>query len=462
MPRWNSCNVLQVAPDSNRLWQFEAKGNYKLNRELRTASDVPVSSNLAAKSWDSFWKPKLNIAWLPPESIFLRVIELPKGPFNETVSMVELQLEKLSPMPVTQIVWTMYVLPQQAAGDVQTVIVVMASRSAVEAFLGQLEGKQFLADRLEVPLLDQLEAMSAAEDSAWICPAVTGNPNAALVAWWYGGVLRNVSFVLVPPEGDRAANLKSQLSQLVWAGELEGWLTVKPQWHLMADAVAASEWETLLRQALDEPVKVSPPLPPAELAARTARRATQSSNAHTVAELMPPEYSTRYKEQFRDRLWLHGLYAAGVVYLIFVAFYFSMTALRNYQNNQVQQQVAAIAGSYTNAIQLEARYGVLQQRESLKFAALDCWKQVADYLPDGVTLQRFSFGGGRTLSLYGTAPADQLKPLNDFYTALQNAKSMAGQPIFNLNGGEPLSYHIYQNTADWNFTLQLNQADKME
>src|SRR5580692_4046653 len=126
MPRWNSCNVLQVAPDSNRLWQFEAKGNFKLTRELRAASELPVSSSLAANYWDSFLKPRLNVAWLPPESIFLRVVELPKGPFAETVSMVELQLEKLSPMPVTQIVWTMYVLPQ-ATGEVQTVIVVMAS-----------------------------------------------------------------------------------------------------------------------------------------------------------------------------------------------------------------------------------------------------------------------------------------------------------------------------------------------
>ena len=26
MARWNSCNILQTAPDANRLWQFDAKG----------------------------------------------------------------------------------------------------------------------------------------------------------------------------------------------------------------------------------------------------------------------------------------------------------------------------------------------------------------------------------------------------------------------------------------------------
>lgn len=459
MPRWNSCNVLQAAPDANRLWQFEAKGNFKLLRELRSADSLPIPSKLVAKSWTSFWQPKLNVAWMPPDHVFLRVIELPKGPFNETVSMVELQLEKLSPMPVAQVVWTIYILPQ-AAGDLQTVIVVIAGRAAVEEFLGKLEGKNFLADRLEVPMLDQLEAMSAAENSAWVCPAATGNPHAALVAWWYGGILRNVSFVMLPTEGDRAANLKTQLAQLVWAGELEGWLTAKPQWHLMADGVAAAEWEGLLRQSLDEPVKVSPPLSAVDLAARTARRATQAPDANTAATLLPAEFSARYREQFHDRLWLHGLYAAGIAYLIFVAFYFSGTAVRNYQNNKLQQQLAGLADSYTNAMQLQARYGLLQQRQDLKYAALDCWKAVADYQPDGITLQHFSFGGGMMLMLSGTATSDQLKALDDFYTSLQKAKTMNGDQLFNVNGGEPLSYHMYRDNIDWNFSLQLQHGEK--
>lgn len=460
MPRWNSCNVLQTAPDANRLWQFEAKGNFKLIRELRSDSSLPIPGALAGKSWTSLWQPKLNVAWLPPDSVFLRVIELPKGPFSETVSMVELQLEKLSPLPVTQIVWTIYVLPQ-ATGDLQTVVVVVAGRAAVEQFLGQLEGKKFLADRLEVPLLDQLEAMSASENSAWFCPAATGNPHAALVAWWYGGVLRNVSFVILPPEGDRAASLKGQLSQLVWAGELEGWLTVKPLWHLMADDVTAAAWEGLLKQSVDEQVTISRPLGALDLATRTARRATQASDSNSVATLLPPEFSTRYREQFHDRLWLHGLYAAGIAYLIFVVFYFSGTTIRSYQNDKIQQQVAGLAGSYTNAMQLQARYNLLQQRSVLKYAALDCWKAVADYQPDGITLQHFSFGGGGELALSGTTTADQYKALDSFYTSLQGAKDANGNALF-VSGGEPPAYHQYQNNIIWSFSLQLKQVEKKE
>jgi hypothetical protein len=459
MPRWNSCNIFQIGMDGNRLWQFDAKG-FKLNREARLAVELPVPANLVGKSWNSFWQPKLNVALLPPGSVFLRATELPKGPFDETVAMVELQLEKLSPLPVAQVVWTIHALPQPAS-ELQTVIVVLAARGAVEEYLGRLEGKSFLADRIETSMLDQLEAMSALGDGAWIWAAATGDPRSALVAWWYGGVLRAINFILLPAAGDRAANLKTQLAQLVWHGELEGWLTAKPEWHLLADGLAATEWEALLRKAVDEPVRVTAPMGAAELAGRTARRVSQSPNNNPAAALLPSEFSTRYREQFRDRLWLHGLYAAGVAYLIFVAFYFGMVQLRGYQYGKVQEQVAGIADSYTNSMQLQARYAVLQERENLKFAALDCWKVVADNLPEGITLQRFGFGSGQSLALIGTGPEDQVQALDSFGTALANAKTEDGKPMFDKNG-EPPGYHIYTGQVNWSYNLKLLQGEKQK
>lgn len=455
MPRWNSCNILQVTPDSNRLWQFDARGG--LNKELRSAPSLPLPPNMVAKSWSTLLKPTLNVAWLPPESVFLRVIELPRSTFDETVSMVELQLEKLSPMPLAQVVWTLHALPQ-AGGDLQTVIVVIAERKAVEEFLGKLEQKKFLADRLEAPMLDQLEAIKGAEDSAWIFPSAAGHARSALVAWCYGGVLRNVSFILLPTEGDRAANLKGQLAQLVWAGELEGWLTVKPKWHLVAEGATAAEWEGLLRQALDEPVQTSLPLSIADLAARTARRTIQSQ-ANAAVALLPAEFSNRYREQFRDRLWLHGLYTAGILYVIFVAFYFSAATLAEHRETGIEQQAAALSDEFTNVIQLKARYALSQDRANLKYAALDCWKLVADNLPEGLTLQRFSFGSGDTLALNGTTTQDQLESLFTFNSSLEKA-TLNGHPVF--KDGEPLQYHQYNNQVTWSFSLKLLQAEKIE
>lgn len=475
MARWNTCNILHLAPDAKRLWQFDAKGGgFALGREQRIPHTEPLPSKFVAKSWSSFLKPRLNIAWLPLEHVFLRVVELPASNADELHSMVELQLEKLSPVPVTQIVWTMQSLPPRPgrsassseagaqAGNLQTVIVVMAERKVVEEFLGQIEGQNFLADRLEAPMLDQLAATDVSEDGAWLYPLSLGGQNAALTAWWYGGTLRNVAFVTLPPAGDRQAELKNQLSLLAWSGELEGWLTAPPKWHLVADPVNAAEWEHILRAALNEPVKISPPPAPAELAARTANRAAAPASP---ASLLPPEFTARYRQQYVDRLWLRGLMATAVLYVIGLAIYFSAVALLNYQTQGVERQVAAVSNDYTNALQLRARYDILKERQDLKFAALDCWKLVAEQLPTGVSLQRMSFDNGQRLALNGTCTEDQISLITDpggFYDAVRKAKS-GGQSIFNQDpaSGDQLLYHNLgtTGTATWSFALELTHSE---
>jgi hypothetical protein len=413
---------------------------------------------------------------------------LPKSNFEETFAMVELQLEKLSPMPVTQIVWTIHILSRYSdpsrqneaetgtkaeaatsaetkAEDLQTVVVVIAERSVVEEFLGKLEGRGYLADRLEVPMLDQLEATPATEDGlsrqseaaadVWIYPVALAGQSAALVAWWCGGALRNLSFVVVPPGDGRANNLKAQLAQLAWAGELEGWLTVPPgNWHLVADPVNAAEWENALREGLNEPVQVTPPLPPAELAAHTARRAASSGSRAT---LLPVEFPARYHQQFVDHLWLRGLVTTGVLYAIGVAIYFCAVVFLSIQTHKVEQAVADQSGSYTNALQLKAQYDVLKERQELKYAALDCWKIVAEQLPSNITLQRFSFADGQKLSLGGTAASDQVNTLLNFNTAMQKVTAN-GRPMFNSQGGEPVNPRQTGNTVTWSFSLQLQNA----
>jgi hypothetical protein len=489
MARWHSCNILQIASDANRLWHFEAKrGGFALNREHHGALDEPLPARSIAKSWSSLWQPRLNVAWLPPENVFLRVIELPKSNFEETLAMVELQLEKLSPMPVTQIVWTIHILSRRsnpsrrseagaetaASGetkpeDLQTVVVVIVERKVVEEFLGKLEGRGYLADRLEAPMLDQLETTPVTEDGslrqseaaadAWIYPLALAGQSAALVAWWCGNALRSLSFVVLPPTGDRAKILKSQLAQLAWAGELEGWLTAPLiQWHLVADSAVATEWENALREGLDEPVQVAPPLPPAELAARTAQRAA-AANSH--AALLPAEFPVRYHQQFVDRLWLRGLMATGGLYAIGVVIYFCATGVLAYRTRGVERQAAALSGSYTNVMELKARSDVLKERQDLKYAALDCWKVVAERLPTNITLQRFSFADGQKLSLSGTAPADQVNALLEFNTTMQKATNQ-NRAMFDLQGGEPVNPRKGAgNTVTWSFSLQLQHTEKL-
>src|SRR5438105_8748500 len=239
MAKVHSCNVLEVGVEARHLWKFDAdNGGFALSRQQTSLAGEPLPARTVAKDWRSLWQRKLNVAWLPSEQVFLRVAQFPRSDFNETLAMVELQLEKLSPMPVAQIVWSIQVLPHTDE-NLQTVVLMIVARNVVEEFLGQLEGQGYLADRLELPLLDQLQATAITEDGAWIYPQAQDGKTTALVAWWYGGVLQNLDLLTLPAV-PQASSLKEQLLQMAWAGEMEGWLTAPPRWHLVADPATAA------------------------------------------------------------------------------------------------------------------------------------------------------------------------------------------------------------------------------
>jgi hypothetical protein len=461
--RWHYCNVLDVGANARRVWQFDARTQaFNLSREQTARNGEQLPPNMVAKSWGTLFQSKLNVAWLPAEHVFLRVAQFPMSTPEETRSMVELQLEKLSPIPVTQALWTMHVLPQatpagQEGGSLQTVIVIVVARDVVEEFLGKLEGQGYLADRLELPMLDQLQATRITGDGAWVYPEGHGANDRALVAWWYGGTLQNLDLLTLESGPNRIPSLKDQLVQMTWAGELEGWLTSTPHWHLVGEE--AGEWHAALREALDQPVETTPPVPPQELAALTAKRAAGSDTGNN---LMPPEFATRYQQQFVDRLWGRGLLAALAVYAICLAIYFVALIVFSHLTGRVEEQAAGISKDYTNSIQLTGMLDVLKEREELKFAALDCWEAVAETMPTGLTLETLNFNDGKSLSIRGTAPTDQVTTVTDFYDALRKWKKKNGQVLFAEGSGEGprISLNAGGASVSWSFELDLKEGEK--
>ena len=455
MARWHTCNVLQVDAESRRVWHFDARGSgFSLNREHTSQNGDPLPEGMVRKDWRTLWQRKLNVAWIAPQHVFLCVAQLPKSSFEETRSMVEFQLEKLSPIPVTQAVWTFHVLAQ-GAGPEQTVIVTIVARSVIEEFLTQLEGQKYLADRLEPPMLDQLQAMAGQGDGAWIFPDAAGNRNSALVAWWSGGVLRSVDLLTLSGEGDRAAGLRDQLTQMAWAGEMGGWLDTTPDWHLVAEGDVAAQWEPLLREATDLPVRVTAPLPSAELAALTARRAAQTDPA---VGLLPPEFSTRYQQQFVDRLWMRGLFAAVGLYLVFLACYWAAVEARSYKTTKAEDAVKGQAVVYTNALQSVAKYNLLKRRHDLGSAALDCWLLAAANLPEDLTLESMNFSDGQKVNFTGVAPLNEATNALKFCQDMRKAR-IGGEPFFDTSVEDNYTANSYGGALKWTFGLTLKQAE---
>ncbi len=190
-------------------------------------------------------------------------------------------------------------------------------RSFVEEYLGELEGMGFLPDRLECAALDELLATKINEDGVWLFPGEMASPS--LVAWQTGGILQNLTLLSLPAGPERGELLTSQLQQLAWAAELEGWLTAPPVVHLVAKPAEAVYWEPILREFTEHPVDIRPPVGHARLAAfwrRTlhCRRRQFQSFAEGICDALP--------QQFVDGLWMRGVFVVVGIYLAGVLAYF--------------------------------------------------------------------------------------------------------------------------------------------
>jgi len=442
-----------MTPALSQLWRFNAEGEgFSFAHEQAFLPSESVSSSHTAKNWGTLFRPKLNLAWLPAQNVFLRVVHLPTSDPVEIASMIEIQLEKLSPLPITQVVWGMEILPKPASHPeaLQAVIVVMVAREVIEQFLGTLENKGFLSDSLEVPCIDQLLQTKVDEDGVWIYMGGT-NGESALVAWWHEGVLQNLALITLSKEGDKENLFKTQIEQMAWAGELDGWLSGTPTVHLVAEPAEVAIWEPAMRKWADNAFKVIQPSPLRELAASCAARAVRPQ---CKTNLIPPDYVKRYQQKIVDGLWMRGLMAVLAVYALGVVVYMAALFVLKNQADNVQTQVKGLSGSYTNAIRNKERIQIIKERQELKYAALDCWKAVAQCLPESMTLEQLNFQKGK-LDLRGTVLNDSKIDVESFHSEIKTA-TLNGELLFKEVGDFSISGQGEKSA--WKFTCTLKGA----
>lgn len=449
----NRCNVLAPTPPTKHLWQFSADGEQpKVEANIAIPLDKPVPANLAAKDWRTLAQPRLNIAWLSTENVFIRVVQLPQADPSELGSMLEFQLEKISPLPVAQIVWSFEIVPSSEINNI-TAIVIIVARDSIEERIGAFEQIGYQPDRLELPHVYQLVADAPMSEGVWVYPWSEGGREFCLVAWWFTGTMRNLQLIHLPTTGDRGGMLKEQLLKTAWAGEMEGWLNFPLRWHVVAAPGRGEEWRAVFEGWADGGLAISEQMAPDQMAQFSARRTMQGKPA---ANLLPPEFADRYRQQFLDRLWMRGLGVVMVVYVVGVLGYFLAVQGLRVRMAGVQKKVVAISQSYTNTLRMKERVQILQDQLNLKYAALDSWKAASDLLPTDLTLNQLVFGRGQTLDLRGTA--ESAKALADYNDAIRTA-TLNGQPLFKSVSPPTSSTRPGTTSLNWAFTCELNRQE---
>ncbi len=451
--RFKTCRVLATGAEGTTLWPFDAAGDTpKPQAPVVLQPGAPVPKGSGARDWQQLVRPRLDVAWFDASSVFLHLLELPTTDPAEMASMVELQLEKLSPLPVNQVAWSAE--PLGPAGSTSTaVIVVLAPHSDVDRRLVELEEHGFVTDRLEVALVREL-AEVAKGDGLWLLTDPDLAPNVAIAAWNLGDRWRRVDLLHLPADPVAAADfLGKTLTQTAWAAELDGWLDHTPRVRIVSPAALALAWVPTLEEWSGQPVETLPCLRREAVAARTAACQLRG----TAGSLVPVDRVARNRQKYVDRLWLSGLGTIGILYLVVVLGYMARLTYLESQRDDEKVNLKGLALQYTNALALKAQVAVLQEQVNLRFAALDSWKAVVDRLPETMTLSTLNFIRGRTLRIDGTAAEQARGDVLRFNSDLGKVM-VRDTPLFSKVRAPRIDTRPGGNVG-WSFEMELNVGE---
>jgi len=454
-PRLTGCNVVLDAAGKTRVWSF-GKPDAPPAATLEAAQDQPLPSKLVGKGWDQLLRPTLNIAWLADQPVFLQLVNLPTDDPKEIPSMLELQIEKLSPLPVAQVVWAWESLA--AGGATGTpVLLLVAERSGVEGLLGRLERRGFDTDRVESPLVQWVAGTRFDEDGPYVFSSRMGGRRNHLIGWAKGGTLCCLNVVHAAEGAEGARQLVPELNRMAWAGEVEGWAGSLDRVRLIAEAAEGEELRAALEAGLGVPVKLVPAVGEGEIARAAVTRTLRGEER---ANLLPAEFGTRYRQQFTDRLWMGGLMAVLGTYLIGVLIYFLVVEVLKFQQGRLADVVAGLNREYTDTLRIKAQAQVMQETVNLRFAALDCWLATVESMPEEMVLEKMAFSGGQSLQIEGLVPADQEGRITDYWKALRE-KVIGNRKVFAEVNLRPTAQRMVmgQPMIQWSFNCRLQRSE---
>ncbi|MBL6844409.1 MAG: hypothetical protein ISQ73_13265 [Verrucomicrobiae bacterium] len=460
--RWNDCNVIQVFPDLKRLWHFSVAEKQVVQKaKLNHSGETPIPPKQVEQTWRQFLQKRLNIAWLPAEHIFLRIVNLPKGEdLDETKQMLEFQLEKLSPVPVSQIVWSFEILPCPDPTQ-QTVLLALAESSSIEKLLGDLEESGFQTDRIESPLIHPLS--TATFDSDCVRVHLQEHDEDffdCMISWHINGWTQHVGLSKLPKSDQGAKLLIDNLNNTAWSGELEGWLSEAPALRFVGGEHVPSSWLEAAKGWTSKEIHNEPAPEEDEQAQVSAERATRSLS---TTNLMLEDLRTKYRQQYIDGLWMSSLGGVAMVYIFGVLIYFVALEWRRGDNIELQTGLRSKANSYTNTMQLQAKVNILQEQVDLKYSALDCLKVISEMMPDGMSLLSFNFRQGKVLTLRGKVPTDESIKVTDYHGFLIDAK-VGEKPLFSSVSDPTISNASSRRksaenpTSTWSFNCELRRS----
>ena len=423
--KFKDANVVALTGDRIVHWRLGARGaGFELTQRSEEELGIALQEKAVDKGWRQALSPRLNIAWLPPENVYFKVVQLPTTETAEIGDMLELQMESLSPIPVSQLVWSYEI---HATRDTETtVILLLIDQRRLDRALDEIEAHGFQCDRLSAPQLSRLWDLDAEEDAVYVFPERNASGIQILVAWFTGGALRFLQNFHSEEDDGWKTRFFRRFRESAWAGEMEGWLETLPPITLVAPEGEIAEWSSELSELADGTLHSK---------GRADEDALAQANASAIgrgelrSNLLPGDRQAHYRNRFIDSVFLSAAAGALAVYAFCLLVFFGVLKVQEMRRAKVETQIATTAPVYTNALRLNERIKITERQIRMRYLPLDAWKLVVSAVPEELKFLQFNFQKGETLILSGEAPKDADNKITEFVEALRELKN-GDTPLF--------------------------------
>jgi Tfp pilus assembly PilM family ATPase len=380
------------------------------------APDAPPQWQNAAQSLRQQFDPREHrvVTSVSCEDVLCQILRLPATEPAELKQMLDLQIDNITPLPLEEVVYSFEAL---ATADGQTrVLVAIARKAKVNERVEALESAGLQPEVVSVDALAMFRALARrnllAQDDRLNVLVILGAVSADVIVYSQVVPLAVRSLVL-GAEGESILREELQRTFVATeAGQPErmpgGVIFLAPGEELKAFAEKVANGLSAQSSFLTNGTVPSAAL---SLCLQYATGETAQLN------LLPEEWRQKRQTKALRRRLIRGAIAVGIVYVLALAVFLTLLAVKNTQLNRVTREINARQKDFGDARELQGQLIAMRNQLDTKFSALEVLREITVRMPKDMQLNSFVFKKDLTLSLKGQAPSGAVAL--DFQSRLQ-------------------------------------------
>ncbi len=387
------------------------------------------------KEHSSRFKGRISLG-IPTDQVLLKVLELPGVEDEDLPGIVEIQADKLSPFPIENMVVSHEVLHRSEEG--MRVLIAAVQVREVEKIGARLTDLGLSVRRVDVEVMGWMSVLADAGEidssGRQILILMTGSaPTIVLLNDGVPQVVRSIKSCGGIEGRELADELGREINFTLMSRELAGDADDIPPVTVFSSHAEMDTLQSGLKESCGASVTVKNLDELPQSARGVANRAAMSRGgapaASALLDLTPPSWSAEHQSAVFKRKMIQAAAAIIGVWLLVVGSLLGFLYYEERQLDTLKAEHATISEPAKQVRLLRRRARTIESYVDHSQSALECLREIASLLPDGIDLTSFSYRKNDQVKVSGIGNA--VVVVYDFKNRLDESDFF---PVAELNG----------------------------